>query len=259
MTRSNTHAPALALCAALLFQLANPCECRAQARERELDVTLWQDWTVNGLLLAGWVIPELLKDRLAPDPCRWCDESAGRWDPPGIDRRARDFLVADRPSAPALASDILAFGVLPAAALGVDFLSRSGDWNGALDDATLIVQGVAASAAANQLVKFTAGRRRPYAHADPRPFADDPDQNVSFYSGHTALAFSTVVSTSTVMYRRGSPYAPWVLGIGLPAAAGVGVLRIAADKHYLTDVLTGALVGSAISFLVVWLHPVREE
>jgi len=236
-----------------------PRACCAGEPERDFRLTMWQDWGVNGLLIAGWVVPELLKGRLAPDTCRWCDESAGRWDSPGIDRWARGLLVVDRKSAPALASDILAFGVLPVAGFGVDLLSRQGDWGGALDDATLMVQGIAGSAALNQLVKFSVGRKRPYAHADPRPFADDPDQNVSFYSGHTALAFSTVVSTGTVLYRRGSSYAPWVLGIGLPAAAGVGALRIAADKHYLTDVVTGALVGSAVAFLVVWLHPMEQN
>jgi membrane-associated phospholipid phosphatase len=258
MARKVAAALALAVLTASLTPLAPAAPCRAGEAEREFRLTLWQDWGVNGLLIAGWVVPELFKGHLAPDPCRWCDESAGKWDPPGIDRWARDLLVRGNKSAPALASDILAFGILPVASLGVDLLSRNGDWRGSLNDATLIVQGIAASAAANQLVKFTAGRQRPYAHADPRPFAEDPDQNVSFYSGHTALAFSTVVSTGTVMARRNSPYAPWVLGIGLPAAAGVGALRIAADKHYLTDVLTGALVGSGIAFLVVWLHPMEE-
>lgn len=53
----------------------------------------------------------------------------------------------------------------------------------------------------------------------------------SFFSGHTALAFSTL----------GGPR----LSVALPLAVGTGGLRVAAGKHYLTDVLTGAAIGAA--------------
>ncbi len=49
---------------------------------------------------------------------------------------------------------------------------------------------------------------------------------------------------------RGYRLAPLVWASSLPWAAVTGYLRIAADKHYLTDVLTGALIGSAVGFLV---------
>lgn len=42
-------------------------------------------------------------------------------------------------------------------------------------------------------------------------------------------------------------------GLGLGAAVTAGWLRIAGDKHYFTDVLTGALVGSAIGFGMPYL------
>ena len=47
---------------------------------------------------------------------------------------------------------------------------------------------------------------------------------------------------------------------GLSMAAFTGYLRIAADKHYLSDVLTGAIVGSAVGFVVPYfLHPRVDE
>ncbi len=49
---------------------------------------------------------------------------------------------------------------------------------------------------------------------------------------------------------RGYRLASVVWATSLPMAAATGYLRIAADKHYLTDVLTGALIGSAVGFLV---------
>jgi membrane-associated phospholipid phosphatase len=39
------------------------------------------------------------------------------------------------------------------------------------------------------------------------------------------------------------------------AATGVGALRVAAGKHFPTDIIVGAVLGSAIGWLVPTLHP----
>src|SRR5262249_22614926 len=74
--------------------------------------------------------------------------------------------------------------------------------------------------------------------------------NLSFYSGDTTVAFALGVSAATVTSMRGYRWAPvvWVAGIGLGVTTGY--LRMAADRHFFTDVLTGAVVGSAIGFAV---------
>ena len=53
----------------------------------------------------------------------------------------------------------------------------------------------------------------------------------SFYSAHTALAFASAFGSCRV-------------SIALPIAAGTGYFRIAAGRHYLTDVLAGAAAGT---------------
>ncbi len=60
-----------------------------------------------------------------------------------------------------------------------------------------------------------------------RPDATD---DKSFFSMHTALAFSA---------------SGWKFEVGIPIGAGVAYGRMAADKHYLTDVLAGAAAGFA--------------
>ena len=216
---------------------------------RELDMKT--EWAVNAVLISGWVLPESFKSSLAPESCRWCDvDDTGKWAPPTWDGWARETLGGHGGTA-ATTSDVFAFAVLPLAAVGVDLLANDGDWHAFGDDMTLVTQAVAASALVNQVVKYSAGRARPYTHFSPRTFDEDHDQNLSFYSGHTSLAFSMVVATGLALQRRDSPYAPWVFGVGLPVATGVGLLRIMADKHYLTDVTVGAIMGSAIPYLLI--------
>lgn len=60
----------------------------------------------------------------------------------------------------------------------------------------------------------------------------DGSDQLSFYSEHTAFAASAI----------GGPRIAFVL----PLTLSTGYLRIAADKHYLTDTLVGALVGGLV-------------
>jgi membrane-associated phospholipid phosphatase len=72
------------------------------------------------------------------------------------------------------------------------------------------------------------------------------DDNVSFYSGHSAFAFALAGSAGTIASLRGYPHAWVVWAVGMPVAGAVALLRVGAAKHYLTDVLVGSLVGGAI-------------
>ena len=73
--------------------------------------------------------------------------------------------------------------------------------------------------AAAEIVKTIVHRVRP-----------DQSDSKSFYSEHTALAFSMT---------------SWNVRVSVPIGGSVGYLRMAADKHYATDVLTGAAAGLA--------------
>jgi len=79
------------------------------------------------------------------------------------------------------------------------------------------------------------------------------DANLSFPSGHTALGFSLATAAGTVATLRGYRHAPYVWGAGMAVAAFTGYLRLAADKHYASDVLVGALVGSLVGWAVPYL------
>lgn len=67
----------------------------------------------------------------------------------------------------------------------------------------------------------------------------DGTNDHSFPSGHTATAFMT----ATMLTKEYGHISPWV-GIGAyTVAAGTGLMRMANNKHWLSDVLTGAGIG----------------
>lgn len=184
---------------------------------------------------------------LTPNECVWCS-------PPGGDAAARRALVwspARRPLA-----DGLSYGTLGAvAATTIGLAIADGKRRDALaffEDVIIVAQPVLLTIDVSQAVKIAARRQRPYAHYGGSA-GTNADDNLSFFSQHTSTAFSMAAASGMVASLRGSPAAPaiWVTG-GLFAFA-TGYFRIAADKHYLSDVLTGALVGSALGVAMPWL------
>jgi membrane-associated phospholipid phosphatase len=233
--------------AALLLLAPSPALAAAP-----LDVSPGRD---GGTTLAAGGLAVLLaleSDRLTPDRCRFCSPGA-------FDRDARTALRWRDPGAAALASDVLANGVLPAAVVGHAVFAAWGDGGArqAGEDLLAVSEAVLLSVDLNLVAKGAVGRLRPSAWAEAR--LEGTASNQSFYSGHTAFAFSLASAAGTVATIRGYRSAPWVWGIGMALAAGVGYLRVAGDAHWATDALAGAALGGAIGFAVPWtLHRPRR-
>ncbi|GAC1538791.1 MAG: hypothetical protein NVS2B9_05540 [Myxococcales bacterium] len=205
----------------------------------------------------GWLGSELvLKSALAPASCRWCDtDRSGKDALNGFDAAARSVRWANPGLADTLSS-LDAFVLLPVGLLGLDALAARRD--GALgrwpEDVVILMETATAQAALNQLVKFAVGRERPFVHALPAGekglTARPSDNNLSFYSGHSSLAFSLAVGAGTIAHLRGYRSEPVIWAVGMPLAAGTAYLRLAADKHYATDVIVGSIAGAALGFAV---------
>ena len=93
------------------------------------------------------------------------------------------------------------------------------------------------------IVKYAAQRQRPYSFYSEK---NDDDSYKSFFSGHTSTAFAIGTSTAKMLakYSDINKGIVWVSALGL--ASATGYLRIAADKHYFSDVFTGAIVGTIV-------------
>ena len=106
-------------------------------------------------------------------------------------------------------------------------------------------------------------RTRPFAYNEDTPLEEKQTQNAkrSFFSGHTSVAFAMAVFLSTVYsdYHPNSHWKPFVWGVSLLAASTIGYLRYAAGKHFTTDIITGALVGSALGYFIPFIHRTNES
>jgi undecaprenyl-diphosphatase len=130
----------------------------------------------------------------------------------------------------------------------------------AADRATLgamYAESVALAYGCKELAKTLVARKRPYTYyPDHQPFDAPEDGANSFFSGHTTLAFNGAAFASAVFaeYYPDSPARIPVAAGSFALAAATGALRVASGCHFLSDVLAGALVGSATGFLVPLAH-----
>jgi membrane-associated phospholipid phosphatase len=159
---------------------------------------------------------------------------------------------------PALVSDAMV-GLSGASSLGLSaaLVVQEQDWQVGVGT----VSAMAVTATITEFTKLLVERRRPFTWDTGRssfradgycaspPSADDCK---SFFSGHTSMA--AVSSFSAVEALRSSGQLQSHIGFAYGVAAlytvGVGSFRVAAGKHYPTDVVLGALVGSVVGIVV---------
>lgn len=215
-----------------------------------------------GIGLTAALLPELLTERtLKAPPCGSCDPDQV-W--LALDRG----VVRNDSRAASLASDLL-LGSLVAGALFGSLIDVGIDdddegTRGWGTDLMVTAEALTIDLALTQLVKHLVRRPRPYTYSPSVPLARklDRDASLSFFSGHTSLAFTSAVALSYTFWRRHPDDAlgrGLVLGLSLAAASATGYLRIRAGKHFWSDVVVGALVGGAVGLLVPFLHDRGQE
>lgn len=207
------------------------------------------------LALCGtlWVGTHLWRVRRPPMSVVWNEVDAhGRERVNRVDRWARNWLRwRDTLKARAL-SNVMAHYLMPASATTVCLLGNRRAPGGPLADLLCIDEAVMYAGAVSQAVKLLLRRQRPFARFSPlgstEPAKQPDDDNLSFFSSHTSTATALATVTFWLLRRRKvrSPLVP-LLGLG---ALATGYLRIASDRHYLSDVLVGAAVGATVGTAV---------
>lgn len=124
------------------------------------------------------------------------------------------------------------------AAYGMDLLGVPSK-NDFINRSVILLKGELAMAGITTLIKYTPQYNRP-----------DHSNRHSFPSGHTAQAFVAATFLSEEYKDR----LPWIPYISYGVASSVGILRMANNKHYLSDVLAGAGIGILTMKVAYWTH-----
>ncbi len=122
---------------------------------------------------------------------------------------------------------------------------------------------------ATGITKVLVGRQRPYVVLNHPELAGPQDEeNLSFFSGHSAVMFAVASFVALDASRRlddgplanASPVRRWLQGSLLPyfiaygSAALVAVSRVIDQQHWPSDVLIGSLVGTGIGHAAYLAH-----
>ena len=137
---------------------------------------------------------------------------------------------------------------------------KSGEtWRPVLEDLLLLGEAFTWSAALNLNVRALRVHPRPLTYAGsgaPVSERTVPEAAGSFYSGHASAAFLGAAYLATVYPLRHPEFHQRGLlwGGALAAAATVAGLRVAAGKHFPSDVVVGAAVGTLLGWGIPRLH-----
>lgn len=174
--------------------------------------------------------------------------------------RVKDLPVIDRllvfPDQPLLAaiSDMVSYGHVLAPVGAAAFGLQRRD---ATDLLARHYQVLSITYGSAYLLKAAVWRARPYLyHPDVSPDrAADPAGANSFPSSHVAIAFASASFISTVAERYWQGRYTTLIRVAAYATASLAaVLRIAAGRHFVTDVLAGAALGIAVGWGVPTAH-----
>jgi membrane-associated phospholipid phosphatase len=168
---------------------------------------------------------------------------------PGIDR----WVVGANSSVARHGSDVLLIGI-NGLAVGLVAVDRSpGEARGSL---AVLANAVGWTTASTEWLKVLVHRKRPVlytgAAAAAAPYRNNQQ---SFPSGHTSVAFAVATSYLVIAQREHLPHRARNATFLFGGATGIGALRMAGGRHFPTDVIGGAVLGSAIGWLVAAVHP----
>jgi membrane-associated phospholipid phosphatase len=127
----------------------------------------------------------------------------------------------------------------------------------------MYIESILLESGLKSVVKSTVSRNRPYVYNPDVPDGKKIKKDAvrSFYSGHTSSAFNSAVFLSVVFsdYFPESAFRFAVWGGSLLLASATGYLRYRAGKHYPTDILAGAAMGSLTGYIVPALHRTKDR
>jgi len=155
-------------------------------------------------------------------------------------------------------SGVLAFSVpvlYQASQSALGLISPAGAAALAGTDLVLVLESWGINGALTEGIRLIAQRPRPYVYNNPQQ-GMDPQNYVSFYSGHTSFAAAACICLLLILIGRAAP--TWLILLAAASSQcliiSTAVFRILSGRHFLSDVLAGAVMGSAVAVGVALSH-----
>lgn len=205
----------------------------------------WGDVAAVGVTGATALLPNLLKLPSGAPSCAPCDPSGLL----GIDRDA----LGNHSSFAQSGSNVALLGVGGMAAYLTMHDRSPADARG---NVAVLANAISWTAASTEWFKVLVHRKRPVLYTSGAVAAvASKDNQRSFPSGHTSVAFSMATAYLVIAQREHLPHRTRNALLLYAGAATVGALRVASGSHFPTDVLGGAAFGAGMGWLVSVLHP----
>lgn len=219
------------------------------------------DWAVDGTLTGGALALTLLVSEINPSLPGGlsCATLAGDRCDPSVLNSLDATVVGNDSSGWETVSDIGLLGglLIPFAANGIDLAASDTDqWGEDFGrDSLVMAQAIGVNALATTVAKAAFRRPRPTHYVSGRDLTKVQEQ-YSFPSGHASATAAGLASWATTFTLR-HPDSPWRFAVIGSAVAWTGVTaygRVAAGRHFYSDVIAGVVLGSAVGFLIPKLH-----
>ena len=224
--------------------LATPLKLKAESLYEVHPIT--DSVLITGTAL-GALVPELFASHLVNPRCPCPATEVNGFDRP---------VIGNHSHAADVVSD-LTLGLSLGGPLLLDALLVG--WSEPLkEDAIVYAETLAVTGALVSGTKFLVQRPIPRVYAGDPTLMKQSEGYLSFYSGHTTMAFSALSAaavTSNLRYHTG--VWPWLITGAL--GTSVAAERVLAGRHFYSDVIVGGVIGTAIGIANPLIHEKRSS
>jgi undecaprenyl-diphosphatase len=139
-----------------------------------------------------------------------------------------------------------------AAAIPVLMSASTGNMQKTITDGMVYAESLALAYGSKNVLKYLLPRYRPYVYEGGAPGMDSTQDNESFPSAHSTMAF-TAAAFAVYLYTQGLPGSAdeWPFLVADYGLAGLTAsYRVLSGMHFVTDVLAGAVLGTFCGFII---------